>query len=416
MLPKLFEIPLFPLLKTSWPVFIILVAILAGLVTFGTQYALKSASKLKAQLVSTLPFVVFVTAFVVFVESPFGRMPINSYGFCIMVGFLLASWVGVRRAKALGIKSDFILDLGIISMIAGIIGAKINYLLQYSHELDEGTKAGLFGDMGLDPFGALLLGPIPFVFWFWRMKQSGEKVRLYSWQTGVLLVLTLALAFLGTRALHLYRHSPEYSWKLFTTWQSGFVLYGGLIAGVAAGILYTKMRNQSVGVMADLTAAPMMLALAFGRVGCFMNGCCHGKVGPKGFPCVSFPAGSPASIRQGKSYMPSDPVYPTQLFEAVAALAFFFFLSWLYKKKRKAQGELFLIMGMLYAAWRFTIEFARGDERPTWIGSLSYSQVVSLSVFLIAGVWLYFLRRRAQPVAPPPPPAEPSAPAPTGPA
>jgi phosphatidylglycerol:prolipoprotein diacylglycerol transferase len=338
-------------------------------------------------------------------EIPFLHWPINSYGFAIMVGFLLCSYVAVQRAKPLGIKSDFILDLGIISMIAGILGAKINYLLQYYKEVEEVTKLSIWGDMGMDPLGALILGPIPFAFWFWRMKKSGEKVHLYTWQTGVLMILTLFFALIGTRALFLYEHSGEYSWKIFQNWQSGFVLYGGLITGIAAGILYIKMRGYSVALLADLCAPSIMLALAFGRIGCFLNGCCHGKVGHS-FLCVTFPAGSPAAREQHKGWDErSDPVHPTQLYETAAAIAFFFILSWYYKKKRKANGEVFLVMGMLYGAWRFFIEFLRGDERPQWLGELSYSQVVSLALFAVSGVWLFLLRSR-------PPAEEPAAPVP----
>jgi phosphatidylglycerol:prolipoprotein diacylglycerol transferase len=387
------------------PVFAVLVAVLIGLMSAAPKIAEKN--KLLGKLVMILPAAAFATAFITFVRTPFGdgKLPINSYGFAIMVGFLLCSWVAVKRAAPLGIKSDFILDLGIISMIAGILGAKINYLLQYGEEI-KGAGLSLWGDMGLNPLGALILGPIPFAFWFWRMKTSGEKVVLFSWQSGVLLILTLLLALIGTRALYLYNHSNEYNWEVFRRWQSGFVLYGGLIAGVAAGVLYIKMRGQSVAVLADLAAPSIMLALAFGRIGCFMNGCCHGKAGT-GFPCISFPPGSPAATEQKKTWnVPSDPVHPTQLYETVATLGFFFLLSWLYRKKRKAQGEVFLIMCMLYAAWRFVIEFVRGDKRPQWLGELSYSQVLSIAFFAVAGIWLFFLRSRpVEEPTPPPPPA-----------
>src|SRR5947207_1679135 len=323
MFPTLFQLQLWPTLQASWKVFLILIVALFIVMSLAAKVGEKN--KLMGQLLLILPVAAFVTAFIAFVETPFGRMPINSYGFAIMVGFLLCSWVAVRRAKPLGIKSDFILDLGIICMIAGIIGAKINYLLQYSHEL-KGSGKSLWGDMGLNPLGALLLGPIPFAFWFWRMKKSGEKVHLYSWQNGVLLVLTLFFALVGTRVLYLYQNSSEFNWELFKKWQSGFVLYGGLIVGVAAGVLYTKMRGQSVAVLADLAAPSVMLALAFGRIGCFLNGCCHGKVG-HGFPCISFPADSPAAREQHKGWQePSDPVHPTQLHETAATLAFFFIL------------------------------------------------------------------------------------------
>ena len=63
-------------------------------------------------------------------------------------------------------------------------------------------------------------------------------------------------------------------------------------------------------------------------------------------------------------------------------------------------------MCMLYGAWRFVIEFARGDERPQWLGELSYSQVVSLVLFIGAGIWLFLLRSR--PPAEEPPPAPPA--------
>jgi phosphatidylglycerol:prolipoprotein diacylglycerol transferase len=219
------------------------------------------------------------------------------------------------------------------------------------------------------------------------------------------MILTLFFALIGTRALFLFQHSEEYSWKVFRNWQSGFVLYGGLITGIAAGILYIKMRGFSVAQIADLCAPSIMLALAFGRIGCFLNGCCHGKV-CNGFPGVSFPPDSPAARWQHKGWNErSDPVHPTQLYETAAALAFFFFLSWLYKKKRKAQGEVFLVMGMLYGAWRFLIEFMRGDERPQWLGELSYSQVVSLVIFGVAGVWLFLLRSRPPSEEPAPPPS-----------
>jgi phosphatidylglycerol:prolipoprotein diacylglycerol transferase len=407
MFPTLFKLPLWPSsLQASLPLFVGMVVVL--FVAMSAAPKVEEKNKLLGKLLMILPVALFVTAFVAFVKTPFGDgiLPINSYGFAIMVGFLLCSWVAVKRAKPLGIPSDFILDLGIISMIAGIIGAKINYILQYPEELKGGENLkSLWGDMGLYPLGALLLGPIPFAFWFYRMKTSGQKVHLYSWQNGVLLVLTLVFAFVGTRGMYIYQHHTEYNWVVFQKWQSGFVLYGGLIAGVAAGVLYIKMRGQSLGLIADLSAPSVMLALAFGRIGCFLNGCCHGMRG-ESFLCVSFPPNSPASVQYGKAYEASPKVHPTQLYETAAALLFFFVLGWYYKKKRKANGEVFLVMTMLYGTWRFLIEFVRGDLRPKWLGELSYSQVVSIVALLVAGVWLFLLRSRphAEGTTPPPPP------------
>lgn len=402
MFPRLFDIPLFDGPSVSMPVFLALAFVLVACLTIGPKLAPRS--KLLSQLVSTLPTVAFVAAFVIFLRTPFsgGRLPINSYGFSIMTGFLLASWIAVRRGKPLGLDGDFILDVGIIGMIFGIIGSKINYVLQYSKETDEPGKLGVLGDSALNPLG-VILGAVPFAFWAWRIRKKSEPVRVFSWQSAVLLILTLLFALAGTRAAYLLEHhlrgyQPPYSWKVFTNWQSGFVLYGGLLTGVAAAMLYIKMRGQSIAKIGDLLAGPMMLALAFGRVGCFMNGCCHGVEGST-FLCVSFPPGSPASHAQNISHEASRPVHPTQLYETAAGVLFFFALSWLWRRPRKAQGEVFLAMAMLYSAWRFLLEFGRGDERPQyWLG-LSYSQVVSLLVFAVTSVWFYLARNRPKPPA-----------------
>lgn len=309
-------------------------------------------------------------------------IPINSYGFSIMIGFLLASWIAVRRAKPLGIKSDFILDVGIIGMIAGIIGAKINYILQYPQSFPPENPTP-WGDTGVHPAGALL-GLVPYGFWWWRVRKEDGPVRLYSWQNAVLLVLTLVLAVIGARAVHLVQYWDDYGW-FFKGWQSGFVLYGGLIAGVAASALYVKMRGHKISTIADIGAAPIMLAQAFGRIGCFLNGCCYGKV-CEGFPGVTFAAGRGAG----------SPVHPTQLYETAVCIGFFFLLSWYDRKVKKAAGETFLAMMMCYGTWRFLVEFVRGDDRPQWFG-LFYSQWVSVGAFVAAAVWLVLLRRRGRP-------------------
>ncbi|MBI2931000.1 MAG: prolipoprotein diacylglyceryl transferase [Planctomycetes bacterium] len=354
---------------------------------------------------------------------PVLNWPINSYGFMIMVGFLLATYLGVRRGRELGIKSDLILDIGIISMIFGIIGAKINYVLQYSEQFrppntpSDAFRVFDFGDGGLNALGAVILGPLPWVLWFWRARKEPPK-SLWAWQNGVLLVLTLFCALLGTRALYLALHPKDYDWSIFTGWQSGFVLYGGLITAVLAGALYTKMRGESVTRVSDMSAPLIMLGLAFGRVGCFLNGCCYGAIW-HGFLAVRYPANSAVfkehlqagKLQPGAAH--SEPVIPTQLLETTVALALFFLLSWYERKKKRNAGETVLLMGIGYAVWRFIVEFLRDDPRPLWLGELTYSQTVSLGVFILCAVGYFFVRTRS--AAPPaglaseaaaPPPAQ----------
>lgn len=359
-------------------------------------------------------------------DLPVLNVPINSYGFCIMIGFLLGTWFCSKRGKALGLNTDIVLDVAIIAMIFGIIGAKINYVLQYPAEIAEKGKAEVFnfGDGGYTPLGGLLLGPIPYLFWWWRARAE-DKIRLYSWQNGVLLALTVIFAFVGCRGLYLYEHRAEYGWKVFTSWQAGFVWYGGLGLGVPAGILYAKMRKQSMMVISDLMAPSIMLGLGFGRIGCFLNGCCYGAVTkfflaikyPKTPRCSLFAKDYPAGVNppvtgpwsdQEKAHLiPWDSthslsVHPAQLYETVACFAMFFVLSWYWKKQRKRDGETILLMVILYGLWRFFVEYLRSDPRPGSFG-FTFSQIVGAVSVVVCSIWFYFLRTRPAPASAPQP-------------
>lgn len=187
-------------------------------------------------------------------------------------------------------------------------------------------------------------------------------------------LIAMVFGFAGAKINHLLQYPGRFSW------QSGFVFYGGLIGGVAAASVYVRTKGVSLPVVADLAAAPVMLGLAIGRVGCFLTGCCYGKP-TDGYLGVRIPNAGPA------------PVLPTQLFESAATLAFFFLLSWLYRRPRKFNGEVFLVMATLYAVWRFLIEFVRGDDRPIWAAGLFYSQWVSLAAFAAALATRFFAAR-----------------------
>lgn len=366
-------------------------------------------------------------------------IPINSYGFMIMIGFLLGTWISARRGKSIGLNPDIVLDVAIIAMIFGIIGAKINFLLQYPNEFPalQGKNSVFdFGDGGYRWLGAVLLGPVPYLFWWWRAK-SDDKLQLYSWKNGVLLGLTLLFAFVGARAMFLWEHSGEYDWRVFKTWQSGFVWYGGLILGVPAGLGYARMRNQSIPKVGDVTAPNIMLGLGFGRIGCFLNGCCYGStVKESFFLAIKYPkyaydnvaqlfasqpkygtvTTSPYADQDKLGQLPADathslPLHPAQLYETVACFAMFFLLSWYWKKKRKHDGETLLLMVVVYGIWRFFAEFLRSDPGRETFGALgmTYSQTLSIVGVVVAGIWFYLLRTK--PVAPAGP-AAPEAPAP----
>ncbi len=365
-------------------------------------------------------------------DIPGLNIPINSYGFLIMIGFLLGTWISAKRGKQLGLNPDVVLDVAIIAMIFGIIGSKINYILQYPDDFPKVTgKAGVFdfGDGGYNPVGGLLLGPLPYLFWWWRAR-SDEKIELYSWKNGVLLGLTLLFAFVGTRAWYLWQNHEAYDWRIFKNWQSGFVWYGGLALGVPAGIGYARMRGANIAQVCDVTAPNIMLGLGFGRIGCFLNGCCYGSVTNKFFLAVRYPKyalenvlqlfSSKASHAKGETAPWIDqlkakliqedsthtlPLHPAQLYETAACFLMFFFLSWYWKNKRKRDGETLLLMVIVYGIWRFFVEYIRSDPGRETFGliGLTYSQTLAAISVVVCSIWFYFLRGKAEEPKPPAP-------------
>ena len=80
--------------------------------------------------------------------------------------------------------------------------------------------------------------------------------------------------------------------------KGGLVVYGSLIGGTLAALIYLKIHKLPVLKIADLMAPGMVLGLAIGRLGCLMNGCCYGGVCDAPLPNVAFPPGSAPYMQQ----------------------------------------------------------------------------------------------------------------------
>lgn len=185
--------------------------------------------------------------------------------------------------------------------------------------------------------------------------------------------------------------------------REGLVWYGGLIGGVLAYYLQVRSRKLPVAVMFDATGPALMLAIAIGRVGCFLVGDDYGvyTAGPLG---IAFPQGIPPStagyLRSVGDSIPATiadsavvPVHPTQLYEVMVA-SILFALLWRIGKRGLKPGQLFALFMGLYAIERFLIEIVRAkDDR--FIFALSTSQGISI-LLVIAAVFLW-QRQRSKP-------------------
>ncbi len=95
-----------------------------------------------------------------------GTFPVHSYGFLIAVGFLLAVWVSKREAQRLGLPPERLVDLGFWSLLVGMIGSRILYVVTlYPYYHDHPLQSLYVWEGGLVFFGGPLLC-IPFFFWY----------------------------------------------------------------------------------------------------------------------------------------------------------------------------------------------------------------------------------------------------------
>ncbi len=158
---------------------------------------------------------------------------------------------------------------------------------------------------------------------------------------------------------------------------AGNVFYGGLLGFLAVLAVYARGYRLDSRALLDLFAPAIPLFHAFGRVGCFFNGCCHGQESARfgvAFACSKVSA-------NGVPYL------PVPLYEAAAELAILFALL-VWEKRRPLSGAGVPRYFLLYAPARFLLEFLRGDAvRGAWLG-LSTSQWISAAVLLLGAAGL----------------------------
>jgi len=200
--------------------------------------------------------------------------------------------------------------------------------------------------------------------------------------------------------------------QAFAIWRGGLVWYGGLAGAVLTVLVYLRYKRQSIPTAIDAVTPATMIGLAFGRIGCFLNGCCFGRVTdlPWGISFPRFGGSAQFHAALAKQFSPpfayqvdkmdldpnlpaSLPVHPTQLYSSAAAIVVFLLLT-SYYPRRKRPGEVFWLMLVLYGIGRFLIEAVRTNPR-VWMG-LSLAQVMSLVAVPVA--LGFFLRSRMQTV------------------
>ncbi|MBY0369653.1 prolipoprotein diacylglyceryl transferase [bacterium] len=193
----------------------------------------------------------------------------------------------------------------------------------------------------------------------------------------------------GSRLFHVVFEDWFYYFKhpadIFSLWQGGFTLYGGIAGGTVAAVLYCRRKGLPTLRILDRFAPALLLGIAVGRLGCFAAGCCWGK--PTSLPwAVSY------LHRHSLTPVRDVPVHPVQLYE-VFLTGLLFWVVQRYARQSPRQGNVFAVALVGYAVVRFFTEFFRGDKLRGTFPATSLSTSQGLSILLVLAVLTALMRK-----------------------
>lgn len=196
-----------------------------------------------------------------------------------------------------------------------------------------------------------------------------------------LAIWAVAAGLLGAKILYYITELPAIlaDPSLLLNVADGFVVYGGIIGGIFGGYLYTRRKKVSFVQYADLVLPSVALAQGFGRIGCFLAGCCYGRETSSAFHIVF----------KNSQFAPNNvPLLPTQLISSGLNFLHFAVLIWIARKTKK-DGVVASLYLIFYSIGRFILEFFRGDLIRGNVGVFSTSQFISLFVVVVGIACLY---------------------------
>ncbi|MCY6370109.1 prolipoprotein diacylglyceryl transferase [Clostridium ganghwense] len=245
-------------------------------------------------------------------------------------------------------------------------------------------KPVLFEIFGLKIYGYGAMIAIGIVFALILLSKRSKKKGYDEDKIWDMSMFTIILGVLGGKILYIITEikyiiaNPS---SIIKDFGSGFVIYGAIIGGILGIVLYCKKKKWSVLGILDLVIPSLPLAQGFGRIGCFLAGCCYGRE-------THLPIGV---IFKDSLFAPQGiRLHPTQLYSSAFDFCLALFLIW-YDKKERQDGKLFSMYVIIYSIGRFIVEFLRNDPRGN-VGILSTSQFIAIFT-LIIGIIIFNIQR-----------------------
>jgi len=241
----------------------------------------------------------------------FGKLEVRWYGIIITTGIILAVLYCAYRSAEVGISKDDLLDMALYTVISGVIGARLYYVLM---------------------------------------------------------------------TLNVYEYKNLYD--VIALWDGGLAIYGGIICGGAAVIIFSRIKKINILRALDMVAPSVMIAQSIGRWGNFFNGEAYGYEVAEGSVLYFLRMGLLPNIN---SSVRMDYFHPTFLYESLWNLIGFIFINLVFRK-RKFDGQIVLMYLSWYGFGRMWIEGLRTDS--LYLGVFRVSQVVGFLCFTLGTILL----------------------------
>jgi phosphatidylglycerol:prolipoprotein diacylglycerol transferase len=232
-----------------------------------------------------------------------------------------------------------------------------------------------------------IMAACAFLAGLWELHRRRRFAGLSPEQISDIILIAMISGVIGSRIFFVVQFWDQYSGHLLDIVRidkGGLVYYGGFFFALMNLCIYAVWRKIDVLRVLDLFAPAMALGHVLARIGCFLNGCCYGKVTEAVCGCSYSPLYHPD--------MGGVLRHPVQLYEAGANLAIFFFLDRLLGKTRK--GRIAALYLLCYGMMRIGIEFFRGDHRDFLLGHLTPAQTIGVFLMIPAGLFLLGWSRR----------------------
>lgn len=248
----------------------------------------------------------------------------------------------------------------------------------------------LYGPIAVQGYGfCIALGVFLALVFLLRDKKLKQFLSEKTFLTGFQIVFFSAI--FGGRLLYFSTNSHQFDSLLsfFEPWKGGLSILGAITLSIITFSLYLKIKKVPLLPVLDRITLYTPLMQGFGRLGCFMSGCCYGK-----------PTNLPWAITYHDLYSKaplSIAIHPTQIYSALLLFGTFLFFYYFLQHKSQKAGTIFFSYLCFASIIRFSIDFLRWDrEFSPYLKSFSISQIIGILIFICGmtgSLTIYFSKK-----------------------